>query len=175
MTSELNCALPAVPGVLTAGDVRATADTILAAQESSGAVAWYPGADADPWDHVECAMALSVAGEHRAAERAYAWLRRTQRCDGSWPMRVRAGTIIDAAADSNQCAYVATGVWHHLLVTSDTAFANRMWPTVRSAIEFVLALQAPGGVISWARDPRGRAAGEALLAGCASKIGRAHV
>ncbi|MGI8753010.1 MAG: hypothetical protein ACR2MN_11985 [Acidimicrobiales bacterium] len=39
--------------------------------------------DADPWNHVEAAMALVVAGRVAEAEAAYAWLASTQLADGS--------------------------------------------------------------------------------------------
>ncbi|HNF05948.1 MAG TPA: prenyltransferase, partial [Mycobacterium sp.] len=67
----------------------------------------------------------------------------------------------------NFCAYIATGVWHHVLVTGDRRFGERMWPTVRAAIDFVLDLQATTGEIYWAQGPSG-ALPEALLTGCAS-------
>ena len=63
--------------------------------------------------------------------------------------------VIDPATESNQAAYVAVGVWHELLVTGDAAFAARMWPTVRSAIDFVLGLQTPRGEIAWERAADG--------------------
>ena len=62
-----------------------TARTIAAAQLPGGAIPW-PDGHVDPWDHVECAMALSAAGRIDAAGRAYDWLARTQRPDGSWPL-----------------------------------------------------------------------------------------
>ncbi|GDY28978.1 prenyltransferase [Gandjariella thermophila] len=160
--------VPAVPGILTADDVLATARTIAAAQERSGAIPWFAGGHVDPWDHVESAMALSAAGLHTEAERAYRWLARTQRPNGSWPMKIRSGRVEDATADTNFCAYLAVGVWHHRLVTSDDRFAERMWPTVRRAIEFVLDAQTVRGEIAWARGADGEPAGEALLTGCAS-------
>lgn len=161
-------ACPAVPGVLSAGDVADTAAAIARTQLATGMIPWYPGSDTDPWDHVECAMALSASGYWSAAERAYAWLARTQRADGSWPMRVGTDGIADAGVDTNHCAYVAVGIWHHTLVTGDEAFASRMWPVVRAAVEFVVALQNPGGEVAWARDADGEPAPEALLAGCSS-------
>lgn len=164
--------LPAVPGVLTRDDLGASAASILRAQRLSGTIPWYPGGDVDCWDHVESAMALSAAGEWRAAEGAYAWLAAAQRPDGSWPRRVRpgarTGTVLDPAADANHCAYVAAGVWHHTCCTGDVAFATRMWPVVRRAVQFVLALQVSGGQVRWARDGRGWAVPGALLAGCSS-------
>lgn len=159
---------PEVAGVLAASDVAATARYIAAAQEPSGAIPWYPGGHVDPWDHVECAMALTVAGHADRAAAAYDWLRRTQRADGSWPTKVRGGAVEDATADVNHCAYVAVGVWHHTLVTGDPTVAEAMWDTVRRAMEFVLRLQRRRGEVPWACDAHGRPAEDALLTGCAS-------
>ena len=154
--------------MLAASDVAATARSIAAAQEPSGAIPWYPGGHVDPWDHVECAMALTVAGLPGRAAAAYDWLRRTQRADGSWPTKVRAGVVEDATADVNHCAYVAVGVWHHTLVTGDLTVAEAMWDTVRRMVAFVLRLQRPRGEVPWACDTYGRPAEDALLTGCAS-------
>lgn len=160
--------LPTVPAVLSPDQITATAAWIAAVQESSGAIPWFPGGQVDVWDHVECAMALSTVGRLDEARRAFDWLRRTQRSDGSWPLRIRAGRTEDAGADSNHCAYIAMGMWHHLLITGDVGFARGMWPTVRRAMGFVLSLQTIRGEVRWARDARGPVAGFALLAASSS-------
>jgi hypothetical protein len=160
--------LPELPGLLGAGMILETARAIASAQEWSGAIPWYPGGHTDPWNHVECAMALSAAGFLDEAVRAYAWLRNVQRADGSWPSRVRAGVVEDACAETNQCAYVAVGVWHHLLVTGDERFALRMWPVVRAALDFVVGHQTDRGELRWAQGTGGSPPDEALLAGSAS-------
>jgi MMP endo-(1,4)-3-O-methyl-alpha-D-mannosidase len=160
---------PSVRGVLSARDVRATGESIAAMQAPSGAIGW-PDGQADAWNHTECAMALTVCGLRGDARHAYDWLRATQRSDGSWPKKTRAadGTVTDPAADSNQVAYIAVGVWHEYLVTGDAAFARAMWPTVREAIAFVLGLRRPRGEIAWERRADGTPGGYALLAGCSS-------
>ena len=43
-------------------DLLQTARSIAAAQLPSGAIAW-PDGHVDPWDHVECAMALAACGQ----------------------------------------------------------------------------------------------------------------
>jgi hypothetical protein len=160
--------VPAVPGVLTAADVLATGESIVAVQEQSGAVGW-PDGHIDAWNHVECAMALSACGLREPARRAYDWLRASQRADGSWPKKTASGGVVtDPATESNQIAYVAVGVWHELLVTREMAFAARMWPTVCNAISCVLALQTPRGEIAWERGADGSPARYALLTGCSS-------
>lgn len=112
-------------------------------------------------------MALTSAGLLEHARAAFDWSRRTQRPDGSWPIQLRAGVIEDANSDSNFCAYIATGVWHHVLVTSDRSFAAVMWPVVHKAIDFVIDLQVGYGEICWARSENGILR-EALVTGNAS-------
>ena len=60
--------------MLTPGEVAATAASIVAMQEPSGAIPWAPGQHTDVWNHVESAMALVVAGRVAEAERAYRWV-----------------------------------------------------------------------------------------------------
>lgn len=149
-------------------DLERTGNYLLAAQEPSGAIPWEPGRHVDVWDHVECAMALNVLGRHDAADAAYRWLRRSQRPDGSWPIQQTAGVVEDAGADTNQCAYLAVGVWHHWLVRSDRDAVAQLWPTVRRALDFVAARQLPFGGMSWAQGIDGIPAADALVTSSAS-------
>ena len=160
--------LPALPGLLAAHQVRATAASIARVQEPSGAIPWFPGGHVDVWDHVECAMALLVGGEVEAAERGYAWLFGGQRTDGSWPIRIAGGRIKDAGADTNMCAYVAVGVWHHWLVRGDHRFLAEAWPVVCRALDFVVGAQLPFGGIAWAQNEYGDVLDSALVAGSSS-------
>ena len=134
--------------------ILATGETIARMQEPSGAIAW-PDGHVDAWDHVECAMALSACGLREPARRAYRWLRETQRADGSWPRSVAAGRVADPAAESHHAAYVAVGAWHEYLVTGDERHALVMWPAVRRAVEWTLALRTPRGEVRWERDAAG--------------------
>jgi hypothetical protein len=163
-----------LPGLLSATDLAATARSIAAQQEPSGAIPWFaaspgiPPGHVDAWNHVEAAMALTVAGLREPARRAYEWLRRTQRGDGSWPMKSVAGQVVEPGGESNHAAYAAVGVWHELLVTGDEAFAARMWPMVLRAVNFAIGLQTGRGEIIWMRHPDGSPADHALLTGCSS-------
>ena len=94
-------------------------------------------------------MALTVAGLDDEAFAAYEFLRRTQRSDGSWPSKVTEGIVEDSSFETNQCAYIAVGVWHHLLVTGDAAQAAKMWPTVRAALDLVTSFATDRGEIAW--------------------------
>nr|WP_245691245.1 prenyltransferase [Sinosporangium album] len=159
--------VPGVPGVLTAEQVVRTAGSIAAVQEADGGVPW-PGGHVDAWNHVECLMAMSVAGLRDEARRGYAWLARHQRADGSWPMKLVGGRATEKGGESNHAAYIAVGVWHELLVTGDEGFARLMWPAVRSALEFVVGLATARGEVVWERREDGTAADYALLTGCSS-------
>jgi hypothetical protein len=147
--------------------VRATGEWIARVQERSGAIPW-PDGHVDAWDHVECAMALSACGLRGAARRAFAWLRGTQRGDGSWPRSTAGTAVVDPAAESHHAAYVAVGAWHEYLVTGDEGYALTMWPTVRLAVEWALGLRTPRGEVLWERDAAGVPGSYALLSGCSS-------
>ena len=148
---------------------RPTVEFLLRAQRGSGEIPWFEGGHTDPWDHVEAAMGLSIGGELAAAERAYAWLQREQLEDGSWWASYRDGVPENRQRrETNFVAYVATGVWHHFLVSEDIAFLQRSWPMVERAIDFVLAQQSDRGEINWAVDSAGEGMEDALVTGCSS-------
>jgi hypothetical protein len=159
---------PEVAGILSADDVALTADTIARCQLPSGMIPWFAGGHADPWNHVEAAMALAVAGRRTEAERAYQWLVDKQRPDGSWHQYYLADEVEQDKLDANVIAYAATGVWHHHLLHRDAGFLTTMWPVVERAIDFVLDLQTPRGEILWARHPDGTPWSFALLTGSSS-------
>ncbi|MGI9084987.1 MAG: prenyltransferase [Aeromicrobium sp.] len=158
--------------VLTQGQIAETAVSIAAMQESDGAIPWTTGDHTDVWNHVEGAMALVVGGQLDAAASAYDWCARTQRPDGSWPMKVVDGIVEDRSTESNMVAYIAVGVLHHWVIRQDRAFLERMWPVVRRALDLVVDLQLQFGGIAWSRewDANGPATinRDALLAGSSS-------
>lgn len=161
--------VPHLTGVLSAEEVAASAGWIAGLQSGDGMIPWFPGGHCDPWNHVETAMALDVAGLHAEAARAYEWLTGTQRADGSWWSYYAAdGSVEEAKLDSNVCAYVATGAWHHWLATRDEAFVEAMWPVVRRALDWVLGLRRRDGTILWACRDHDRPWDYALLSGSAS-------
>lgn len=160
--------VPSVDGLLTAADLRLSAESIVELQLPNGMIQWYPGGHADPWNHVETAMALSTCGFTEQAELAYRWLADIQRPDGSWHNYYTADGIEDSKLDSNCIAYIAAGVWHHHLATGDRGFLAEYWDVVERAIEFVLDLQTKRGEIIWARHPDGKPWSYALLTGSSS-------
>jgi hypothetical protein len=160
--------LPEVPGVLSAEQLTATVDAIADWQLPNGMIPWFPGGHADPWNHVEAAMALHLGGRRVEAERAFDWLVAMQRTDGSWHQYYLADRVEKEKLDANVVAYVATGVWHHYLLTCDEGFAETLWPVVERAIDFVLDLQTPRGEILWARHQDGTPWSFALLTGSSS-------
>ncbi len=157
-----------LPGVLSAGEARRTGAFIASQQQPDGSIPWYAGGPFDHWDHIEAAMGLTVVGRYAAAERAFAWSAAHQRPDGSWPMLMRGGSVVDAHADTNQCAYLAVGLWHFHRVTGRTAVLARMWPALERALNFVIRTQRPDGAIGWAVADERRPERLALLTGSAS-------
>ena len=169
MTIIRHLGVPHIEGVLSADEVVQTAESIARLQLDSGMIPWFVGGHCDPWNHVETAMALDVAGFHAQAERAYDWLKNTQHRDGWWfNYYLPGGFVEEPKLDTNVCAYVAAGVWHHWLCTWDRGFVDYMWPTVERAIEWVLSMRRHDGTILWAREEHASPWDYALLTGSSS-------
>ena len=138
-------------------EVLATAASIAEVQRPDGMIPWFAGGHCDPWNHVEAAMALSVCGLRTT---------RPSRPTGGWPTAscpTGAGStttwpsgVKDPRLDTNVCAYLATGVWHHHLVTGDTSMLDALWPVVERALDFVLRWQRADGSVLWSLDPDGQ-------------------
>ena len=156
---------------------------ILDVQRPSGAIPWFDGGVIDPWNHTESAMGLTVLGEIDAARKAFAYLQETQLEDGSWWGELGSAVPLDEheqrytgeqvpshkpIRDTNFTAYIATGVWHHYLVTGDKAYLATLWPHIKRAISFVLAHQSPHGDIRWAAADAQTPEDDALISGCSS-------
>jgi hypothetical protein len=155
--------------VLPLDAIEKTVDSIESVQLPNGMIPWFEGGHCDPWNHVEAAMALSVGGRRRSAEHAYEWLRSTQHDSGAWfNYYGYDGSVEDARLDTNVCAYVAAGVWHHYLATGDRGFLESCWPMVKTAVGFVLSWQRPGGELVWSVREDGSPEGYALLTGSSS-------
>jgi len=161
--------LPDVPGIVTASQLEETVASIAALQLDSGMIPWFPGGHADPWNHVEAAMALALGGRVEEAEAAYRWLAVTQHGDGSWCSYYLADSVEDARRDTNVTAYIATGLWFHTLATGDDHLLRELWPVLERAMGFVIGLQWEGGELCWSLDPDDLSMGAfALLTGSSS-------
>jgi hypothetical protein len=88
--------------------------------------------------------------------------------DGSWFNYYLAEGVKDPRLDTNVCAYIAAGLWHHHLVTGELELLRRLWGVVERALDFVLRWQDPDGSVRWSLDSAGRPEAYALLTGSSS-------
>ena len=92
-------------------------------------------------------MALTVCGLVDEAMAAYRWLASRQLPDGSWFNYYQGDGVKDPRLDTNVCAYLAAGAWHHHLITGDVEFLGELWPTIEKGIDFILRWQQPDGSV----------------------------
>jgi hypothetical protein len=149
-------------------DTTLMGDFIVGLQKTNGEIPWSAGGKTDPWDHIESAMGLSVAGLYEEAEMAFEWLASSQFPDGSWWSATHDGAPIDKTTDSNIASYIAVGVYHHFLITGNVVFLRRLWPTLKAGVNYAVGLQADTGEIHWARNSEGIVDRMALLTGSCS-------
>lgn len=157
--------------LLSTAELNETAAWLASRQESRGEFPWLPGGKLDPWNHVHAAMGLVTAGYTAQARRAYRYLHATQQNDGGWARWSVKGQTTDNGHESNQAAYLASGLWHLYLEEEDTDFLAEMWPVLNRAINFVVSLRMADGAISWALDPEGIPEDYPLLTGNSSTYG----
>ncbi|WP_051564445.1 prenyltransferase [Desulfovermiculus halophilus] len=156
-------------GQLSRQTILHTARCIADTQLPSGAIPWFDGHLLDPWDHVEAAMGLSIAGFQVQAAKAYRYLARIQEADGGfWPAYADTVPLDRTRKETHHSAYLATGVWHHYLITADRMFLEEMWPHAGAGLDFACERQTPHGEIAWTVNDRGHAYPDALVTGCSS-------
>jgi hypothetical protein len=162
-------------------DHRALVRRILELQDFDGRIRWIDGGLWDPWNHVQAAMGLTVAGEIDSAARALDYLGETQSEDGSWradmgcaaPLTPDGRRIVPTApqiVDTNFAAYVAVGVWHLACATGSVQVIKRHARMIARALHFAVLHQRADGSIAWRAPSPGEsiATVDALVASASS-------
>ena len=127
-------------------------DYILEVQNQDGSIPWEKGKKLDPWDHIEAAMGLSIAGNKVEAEKAFIWLSDNQLDDGSWYSEYIESIPQTKRRETNFSAYLATGLLHYFLIFEDKKFLERLFPSLEKAMDFVISSQTSKGDIYWAKE-----------------------
>ena len=141
---------------------------IAKCQNTLGAIAWEPNGKVDPWDHVESIMALNLLDFKEEALKGFDWLISSQEQDGSWYSEYQGEKITNLNKETNFCAYISSGALHHFLNFKERSFLEKIWPTLKKSIEFVISGQTDEGDILWAKDYNEEWMDDSLLTGCAS-------
>ncbi|MCK5098115.1 MAG: phenyltransferase domain-containing protein, partial [Desulfobacteraceae bacterium] len=149
-------------------DIHSLGNSIVDLQNKTGEIPWHKNGKTDPWDLVESAMGLNIAGLHKEAILAFEWMRQNQNPDGSWYSSYMNGKPLDKTRESNMSSYIATGLFHLWLITKNTQFLKSMWQSLQKGIDFALSLQTKRGEIYWAKSPQGKIDPMALLTGSSS-------
>ncbi len=113
-------------------------------QLADGMVPWYPDRHADPWNHVEAAMALAAGGRWAEVERAFEWLAAKQLPEGSWCAAYVPDGVTEPRRDPNTCAYLATGAWWCAQLSQSTAPLETSLADAEASYRLVPALPAAG-------------------------------
>lgn len=143
-------------------------DYILEVQNQDGSIPWEKGKKLDPWDHIEAAMGLSIAGNKVEAEKAFIWLSDNQLDDGSWYSEYIESVPQTKRRETNFSAYLATGLLHYFLIFEDKKFLERLFPSLEKAMEFVISSQTSKGDIYWAKEEGIEILDDSLITGSSS-------
>ena len=143
-------------------------DYILEVQNQDGSIPWEKGKKLDPWDHIEAAMGLSIAGNKVESEKAFIWLSDNQLDDGSWYSEYIESVPQTKRRETNFSAYLATGLFHYFLIFEDKKFLERLFPSLEKAMDFVISSQTSKGDIYWAKEEGIEILDDSLITGSSS-------
>ena len=147
---------------------KSSVEYILKVQNQDGSIPWEENKKLDPWDHIEAAMGLSVAGKKEEAESAFLWLKENQLSDGSWYSEYLMSSPVTKRKETNFSAYIATGLWHYYLIFEDKNFLKFMLPTITKSVNFVTSMQTEQGDIYWASEEEKEILDDSLITGSSS-------
>lgn len=147
---------------------KSSVEYILKVQNQDGSIPWEENKKLDPWDHIEAAMGLSVAGKKEEAESAFLWLKENQLSDGSWYSEYLMSSPVTKRKETNFSAYIATGLWHYYLIFEDKNFLKFMLPTITKSVNFVTSMQTEQGDIYWASEEDKKILDDSLITGSSS-------
>ena len=147
---------------------KSSVEYILKVQNQDGSIPWEENKKLDPWDHIEAAMGLSVAGKKEETERAFLWLKANQLSDGSWYSEYLMSSPVTKRRETNFSAYIATGLWHYYLIFEDKHFLKFMLPTITNSVNFVTSMQTEQGDIYWASEEDKEILDDSLITGSSS-------
>ena len=147
---------------------KSSVEYILKVQNQDGSIPWEENKKLDPWDHIEAAMGLSVAGKKEETERAFLWLKANQLSDGSWYSEYLMSSPVTKRKETNFSAYIATGLWHYYLIFEDKNFLKFMLPTITKSVNFVTSMQTEQGDIYWASEEDKEILDDSLITGSSS-------
>ena len=147
---------------------KSSVEYILKVQNQDGSIPWEENKKLDPWDHIEAAMGLSIAGKKEEAESAFLWLKENQLSDGSWYSEYLMSSPVTKRKETNFSAYIATGLWHYYLIFEDKNFLKFMLPTITKSVNFVTSMQTEQGDIYWASEEDKEILDDSLITGSSS-------
>ena len=147
---------------------KSSVEYILKVQNQDGSIPWEENKKLDPWDHIEAAMGISVAGKKEEAESAFLWLKENQLSDGSWYSEYLMSSPVTKRKETNFSAYIATGLWHYYLIFEDKNFLKFMLPTITKSVNFVTSMQTEQGDIYWASEEDKEILDDSLITGSSS-------
>ena len=162
--------VPELPGVLSAHEMLATAESIAAVQRPDGMIPWFEGGHCDPWNHVESAMALSVAGLDDEASLGLSVAGADPAPRGGLVQLLPGRFRREGSSARHECLRLCRHrrVAPLRLYRRISDFFEELWPVVDRALGFVLRWQKSDGTVRWSVDPDGRLQGYALLTGSSS-------
>jgi len=96
------------------------------------------------------------------------WLIKNQNSDGSWFAKYKNEIPIEKNKPTHFGPYISVAALHFYKIFQDKDFLEKLWPSIKLAINFSLNLQMSNGTIPWSVDESGEIENDFLITGSSS-------
>lgn len=126
---------------------------LLRLQLHHGGIPEHKDSFINPWNHIECCLALLLSGKTFAAKKGLSFLISQQHASGGWSTKI--GDSNHSTPQFFEChhaSYIFVLIYLDLSINQTTQLENSYENMFLAALDFVLTLQNSCGLFYWGKD-----------------------
>ena len=126
---------------------------LLSLQQENGGIPEHLGSYINPWNHIECCLALLLCGQKAAANKGLQFLAHQQDFNGGWAAKLGpSATTQNPFFECHHASYVFVLMCLELQLNHKSTPETGLEDMFLRALNFVLELQDPCGLFYWGKD-----------------------
>ena len=130
-------------------------DWIIKNQSPDGSIAWDLNDKCDPWDHLECLIALAIFEKDENFKRGIDWFLGNLDANFLIKSEFIEGQSSREYYEHHHAIYSAVTFYQHLLMGNNDSYVKNYLKTLSNIVEAVLAARDDQGCFFWAQDKKG--------------------
>lgn len=130
-------------------------DWIIKNQSPDGSIAWDLNDKCDPWDHLECLIALAIWEEDKNFKKGIDWFLCNLDANSFIKSEFIKGQSSREYYEHHHAIYLAVPLYQCLLMSNNDSYVKNHLKTLKNLVEAVLDVRDDHGCFYWAQDEKG--------------------